>query len=118
MTSAFLETMGESPRNKVLEYFVECDTLDIAISDIIEEYNLNKATTYNLINKLLFQKIIIPTRKVGNTQLYRLNKENHVSQILMNIMNDCIARVAEEYGEKEKQVITIKNKVKEKRKKS
>lgn len=112
MTSAFLETMGESPRNKVLEYFVECNALDVAISDIIEEYNLNKATTYNLINKLLSQKIIIPTKKVGNTQLYRLNKENHISQILMNIMNDSIARVAEEYRKKEKQVVTIKSKLK------
>ncbi|MBI4453102.1 hypothetical protein HY636_00495 [Candidatus Woesearchaeota archaeon] len=118
MTSAFLEAIGESPRNKVLEYFVECDALDVAITDIIEEYNLNKATTYNVINELLNQRIIKPTRKIGNTQLYRIDKENRISQLLIKMMNDCIAKVAEEYGEKEKPMITVKNKVKEKRKKS
>ncbi|MBS3121725.1 hypothetical protein J4434_02480 [Candidatus Woesearchaeota archaeon] len=116
MKSAFLETVGFTFRNKVLEYFLMCRELDIAIADVIEEYNLNKATTYTVINELLAKEIIKPTRKIGNTQLYNLNKNNIISQQLIRLFDDCIAKVVEEYREKEKQVITIKNKIKEKKK--
>ena len=113
--SAFLEVMGDSPRNRILQYFVECDNLDVAIADIIEEHKLNKATAYNEIKKIIKQEIIKQSRKVGNTQLYRLNKENRISKDLLKVMEICIDRVCEEYGEKEK--IAVK-KIKVKKKKN
>lgn len=118
MKSAFLETVGVTFRNEVLEYFLMCRELDIAIADIIEEYNLNKATTYTVINELLAKGIITTTRKIGNTQLYKINRENIISQQLIKLFDSCLAKVAEKYRKKEKQVITIKNKINGKRKKS
>ncbi|MBT4541174.1 hypothetical protein HOC35_06705 [Candidatus Woesearchaeota archaeon] len=108
--SAFLEVMGDSPRNRILQYFVECDNLDIAIADVIEEHKLNKATAYNEIKKIIKQEIIKQSRKVGNTQLYRLNKENRISRDLLKIMEICIDRVCEEYAEKEEIPIKTKSK--------
>jgi predicted transcriptional regulator len=110
MESAFMDVVGFTNRNKVIEYFLMCKELDVAIAEIIEEYNMNKATTYNVIKELLSKKIIKETKKIGNTQLYKLNEKNRVSQDLINVFNTCLRRVCEEYGEKEK--ITIKPKKK------
>ena len=102
MKSAFMDVVGFTNRNKVIEYFLICRRLDVTIAEIIEEYNMNKATTYNVIKELLRKEIIKETKKVGNTQLYKLNEENKVSQDLVIVFNMCLNRVCEEYGEKEK----------------
>ena len=110
MKSVYLDVVGYTPRNKVLEYFVMARKLDVTISEIIDEYGMNKATTYNVVRDLLKEKKIVPTKKIGNTQLYRINLKDSTCQMLVEIFNKCIEKVCEEYAEKEK--ITIKPKKK------
>lgn len=115
MKSIFLEAVGDNFRNKVIEYFVECRELDVAISDIIERYNLNKATTYNLIKELLKKEIIKPTRKVGNTQLYKINRDNVISIALINLFDACLDSYVDDFTQK--QAICVKVKTPEKNRK-
>lgn len=85
----FAKTLGITPRNAIIEYFVEMPHLDHALGDIAKEYGLNKATTYNIVRRLLAEQIIQASRIVGKTQLYRL-AENEKTQRL-KMMAEAIA---------------------------
>ena len=70
---------GATPRNRVLEIFLEGREIDNGLGNIAEEGGLNRATVYNVARELLAQGVIVPARKIGRTQLYRLNfKNQHV----------------------------------------
>lgn len=79
----FAETLGVNPRNAMIEYFVDIPTLDHSLGDIAREYGLNKATAYNTARELLAEGLIVPTRKVGRTQLYKLSESKQAQRLLM-----------------------------------
>lgn len=72
----FREVAGDSVRNRVLEYAIEGREINFAPSDITKEYNHSRANTYLSIKNLVKEKILIKSRKIGNTQTYILNKNN------------------------------------------
>ncbi len=96
-STMFMDVVGYNPRNMVLEYFLETRVLDVAASDIVEVYRLSKGTVYSLITEFVKHKIIIPTRVVGNTQLYKLNLESPVAQALVKLFDECLTKGCDEY---------------------
>lgn len=45
----FVRIFEMSPRNIVLEFFLEIRDLDFAIGDVAKETKLNRATAYNIM---------------------------------------------------------------------
>ncbi|MFQ6055448.1 MAG: winged helix-turn-helix domain-containing protein [Methanosarcinales archaeon] len=66
---------GNSPQVKIVEKFVENYEDEISA--------LNKSIIYRHIKKLLSEGIIHKTKKVGKTQLYKLNKENAKAEMIL-----------------------------------
>ncbi len=64
---------GHSPRQIILEFLLKNKGLDFGIGDIAKETKLNRATAYNTMAELIDEKIVIPGRSIGNTQMYVLN---------------------------------------------
>lgn len=91
----FSKVFGETPRNIMLEYFLEGREIEHAISDIAEELALNRTTAYSVAETLLSENIIEPTRKIGNTQLYKLAAE-HPRVKALTAAFDAILRKAPE----------------------
>ena len=83
----FCEIFGLTPRNRIIEFFLEMRGLDFSIGDVARETGLNRATTYNTIEELEKAKYLIPTRKVSGAQLYILNVEKEEVKILINTFN-------------------------------
>ena len=98
----FCEVFGVNPRNRVLEFFLTFRSFDSGIGDIAEETGLNRATTYNVMEELIKEKYVIPTRKVSGTQLYKLNKEKNEVNILLKAFKMVLKKILDEYVEKEK----------------
>ena len=98
----FCEVFGVNPRNRVLEFFLTFRSCDSCIGDIAEETGLNRATTYNVMEELIKEKYVIPTRKVSGTQLYKLNKEKNEVNILLKAFKMVLKKILDEYVEKEK----------------
>lgn len=97
----FCEVFGVNPRNRVLEFFLTFRSMDFGIGDIIEETKLNRATTYNIMNELIKEKYIMPTRKLKSVQLYKLNKNKHEVKILLKAFSLVLKNILDEYAEKE-----------------
>lgn len=91
----FVRFLGDSPKIRVLDMLITGRELDYSISDIAEQAGIGRATFYRMMDELLKNKIIIPTRKFGNIQLYKLNLDNEFVKGLTNLY-DNITNIASE----------------------
>ena len=98
----FCEIFGITPRNVIIEFFLEMRGLDFSIGDVAKETGLNRATTYNTIEELEKAKYLTPTRKVSGSQLYILNTDKEEVKVLINTFNMILKSIAEKYKEKQK----------------
>lgn len=101
----FVRFLGDSPKIRVLDMLITGRELDYSISDISEQAGIGRSTFYRLLEELLKNKIILPTKKYGNMQLYKLNIDNEFVIALIQLY-DYIANVASE-REIKKQKIKI-----------
>ncbi len=97
----FCEIFGITPRNRILEHFLTCDILEFSIGDVAEETELNRATAYNVMEELVKEGYIIPTRKSSGAQLYKLNKEKYEVKILLKAFSMILKKILDEYEKKD-----------------
>ena len=83
--SLFIEFMGDSSTIRVLDYLMIERDLDFSISDMARNVAIGRTTLYRIWDGLLKNRIILPTRVIGKSKLYRLNKENPKIQKLMEL---------------------------------
>ncbi len=98
---AFCEVFGQTPRLKVLEFFLEGRELDFGIAQVAEDVEQSRATTYAVCDELIKQNVILPTRRIANAQLYKLNTSKPEVQILLKAFRMVLHMIAKEYEEKE-----------------
>ena len=76
--SVFLETFGDSPTNRVLDFLIVFNSFDYSIADISENAGVGYSTLKILIKELVKRKIVVQTRISGKNKMYKLNKENPI----------------------------------------
>ena len=91
----FVKFLGDTPKIRVLDVLITGRELDYSISDIAGQAKIGRATFYRMLDELLRNKIIIPTRKFGNMQLYKLDLENEFVRGIIKLY-DHIINVASE----------------------
>ncbi len=96
----FAKVFGKTPRNLIIEYFLEGEGIDHGIVEIIEEKDMNRATAYNTIKELIKEGYIKPTRKAGGAQLYKLNNDKEEVKILLKVFDILLKNIVEEYKKK------------------
>lgn len=93
----FCNIVGITPRNIVLEYFLEGREMDFGRGDIARATGLKRATVYRIIAQLLKEKDIISTRKISGSQLYKLNMNKREIRVLFAIFDVILDKIAEEH---------------------
>ena len=84
-TSSFLEVMGDSPINKVLDFLMTFDEFDYSLTDIAEEAGVGYSTLMLLWPKLEEKGMVTMTRKVGKSRMFMINKASPVVQELIKL---------------------------------
>ncbi len=90
MGTLFKRALGDTPKIRVLEFFIEGRELDYHISDIAEGAEIGRTTLFRIWNDLIKAKLIIPTRQIGNAKLYKLNQENPFVKKLVVLFDEVI----------------------------
>lgn len=93
----FCNTAGPTPRNRVLEFFIDMRDLDYTPSDIAEFTGLNRATTHKVMNRLEKEKYLMSSRKISGVQLYKVNKNKREVKLLIAIFDMILDKIAQEY---------------------
>ncbi len=83
--SSFVLVFGESPFVKVLDFFLNFEDFDYPISFISKETETKWETVEKIVEMLIKKGVVKKTRKLGKAQLYSLNKENNLTNLLLEI---------------------------------
>ncbi len=76
METVFLEFMGNNPVMKMFDYLLTIRDLDFSKTDAIVNSKIGRSTFYRLWDKFLDLNIVVPSRKIGKIQLYKLNVDD------------------------------------------
>ena len=83
--SIFLEFFGESPQLKVLNFLITFQLFDYPLTEIAKNSEVSYSTLQIFWNKLERNNIVIKTRRVGKSDLYKLNTNNPAVQQLIKL---------------------------------
>ncbi len=76
METVFLEFMGNNTVMKMFDYLLTIREVDFSKTDAIVNSKIRRSTFYRLWDKFLDLKIVVPSRKIGKIQLYKLNVDD------------------------------------------
>jgi len=83
--SFFLQYLGDNPKIRVLDFLMDNFALDFSLPQVAEGSNVAYTTLIDLLPILLKQKIIMETRKIGKSRLFKINLDNPIVKALFAI---------------------------------
>lgn len=101
--TAFIETFGNSPFIRVIDFFLTYQDFDYSKTEVAREVGISPITIEKIWNSLIGRGFIIETRALGNAKLYKLNKENPVVKELLKLD----AKLIMQDIEKEKKAMAV-----------
>jgi hypothetical protein len=93
--SILLNMFGRSPQTRIIDLFLDNIFFEFSRMEMIEILGMAKITMYKTIPLIMNSEIIIPSRKIGKTQLYRLNGDSSTVKHLRGIIRDISFKMAE-----------------------
>ena len=84
--------MTDPSMRLVIDFLVENRGLDYSKQQIAAGAGISRPTLYRIWPAIVKNSIIIPTRKFGNTQLYKANEGNILVQFFVGFEKAIIAR--------------------------
>jgi len=79
-TSAFLEYFGNTPKLRFLNFLIGNHFFDFNVTDMARESNISYNSLVGFFDEFLKKGIIVKTRRVGKSDMYKLNMDNFVAQ--------------------------------------
>ncbi len=97
--SIFLEHVGDNPRMRILQYFIEGRDFDYTLTDLLNA-GVSWGTLNQLVPKLLKLDMITKTRKIGRATLYKINQQNETAKQLITLYDKLILKQLETIEQK------------------
>lgn len=83
--SMLLQTIGDTPQNRMLDFLIEGRGLEYSITDIADGCGISRPTVYKILPKLLKEGAVKITRKIGRISLYAIAEENERVKALLRL---------------------------------
>lgn len=93
--SIFIEVFGKSPLIKVLDFLITYQLFDYPLTQIARKSGVSYSSLQTFWNNLEKNNIVTNTRKVGKSNLYKLNTKNPAVQQLVKLDWNLIKGVEE-----------------------
>jgi len=81
----FIEVLGNNPVIKVLDFLITFQSFDYSLTEIAKNSGVSYSTLQTFLEKLEKNKIIVKTRRIGKSDLYKLNTQNDAVQQLIKL---------------------------------
>lgn len=85
VNSVFVEVFGSNPVIKVLDFLITFAEFDYPLTEIAKNSGVSYSTLQTFWDKLVRNNIVVKTRRVGKSDLYKLNTDNPAVQDLVKI---------------------------------
>jgi hypothetical protein len=83
--SPFVGFLGNYPRIRVLDYLLENSKLEHSKTELAKKAKISFNTLETFWEELMGSRVLVPAKKVGSTQFYRLNSENEFVRRLVDL---------------------------------
>ncbi len=83
--TVFVEIFGSNPVMKVLDFLITFQLFDYPLTEIAKNSGVSYSTLQTFWDKLERNNIIIKTRRVGKSNLYKLNTNNPAVKQLLKL---------------------------------
>ena len=91
----FIEVFGNNPVMKVLDFLISFQLFDYPLTEIAKNSEVSYSTLQTFWDKLERNNIVLKTRRVGKSDLYKLNTDNPAVQQLIKLDWNLIKGVEE-----------------------
>lgn len=81
----FVEVFGSSPMIKVLDFLITFQAFDYPLTEIAENSGVSYSSLQIIWPKLEKNNIVLKTRRVGKSDLYKLNTSNPAVKQLIKL---------------------------------
>ena len=81
----FIEVFGNNPIIKVLDFLITFQQFDYPLTEIAKNSEVSYSTLQTFWEKLEKNRIVIKTRRVGKSDLYKLNTTNPAIKQLIKL---------------------------------
>ena len=83
--TVFIEVFGSNPIMKVLDFLIGFQLFDYPLTEIAKNSGVSYSTLQTFWNKLEKNNLVIKTRRVGKSDLFKLNTKNPAVQQLIKL---------------------------------
>ena len=84
-TTIFAEVFGNNPVIKVLDFLITFQLFDYPLTEIARNSGVSYSTLQTFWSRLEKNKLVIKTRRVGKSDLFKLNTKNPAVQQLIKL---------------------------------
>ena len=81
----FVEVFGRNPIIKVLDFLITFQLFDYPLTEIARNSGVSYSTLQTFWDKLEKNHIVVKTRRVGKSDLYKLNTKNPAVRQLLKL---------------------------------
>jgi DNA-binding transcriptional ArsR family regulator len=106
--SILLKTLGDSPKLRIIDFFLDNPLFDFTKKEVIEALGMSKQTFYKYFKNIEKYGIVNVSRKIGRAKLYKINLENPIVKMLREFETQLSLIIAEQEAEKMRKQIAIK----------
>lgn len=83
--SVLIRVFGETPFTKVLDTLMDHPSYEYTKTELAEVNDISRSTLYGIWDRLEEFDIVEPGKKVGSTQLYKLNTSSELVEQLYKV---------------------------------
>ena len=83
--SVFIEVFGNNPVMKVLDFLITFQLFDYPMTEIAKNSSVGYSTLQGFWNRLIDNNIVIKTRRVGKSDLFKINTQNPAVRQLIRL---------------------------------
>ncbi|MEM2897122.1 MAG: winged helix-turn-helix domain-containing protein [Candidatus Bathyarchaeia archaeon] len=106
--SLLLKTLGDSPKLRIIDFFIDNPLFDFTKKEVIEALGMSKQTFYKYFVDIEKYGIVAVSRKIGRAKLYKINLSNPLVKMLKEYEIQLSLQIAEKETEKQAQAVALR----------
>jgi len=105
--SILLKTLGDSPKLRIIDFFLDNPLFDFTKKEVIEALGISKQTFYKYFPELEEYGVVEVSRKIGRAKLYKINLKHPLVSMLREYETKVSMQIAEKEAEKMKKAVLV-----------
>jgi hypothetical protein len=88
--SELLDIVGDTARNKVIDFLIENRGLDFSKTEIAEGAGISRTALFKMWNVFIKEKLVVDTRHIGNITFFKANENSKTIKLFIVIENNIL----------------------------